>query len=213
MTPAGRWAQALRHAQQHKGIGQRLLDGRQVTILSLVQDQQADQAAALVEQSAITEPWEQAVQSLLRVFCQRAAGADARQHVATMLTAVLALLEQPDPSTAVFRTRVGMTALDLADTHGDPQLSQLCEELIATAPSDAYAARDVLAHPLLRSAMTAGQHRDLAGLADASGLQAGAIPEPLYGDLMAAVSLAEDRLRALLDCEVALSRSSRTATS
>ncbi|MGH3903080.1 MAG: hypothetical protein ACRDTE_02600, partial [Pseudonocardiaceae bacterium] len=26
LTRAGRWAQALQHAQQHKGIGQRLLD-------------------------------------------------------------------------------------------------------------------------------------------------------------------------------------------
>ncbi|MGH3915206.1 MAG: hypothetical protein ACRDTC_17640 [Pseudonocardiaceae bacterium] len=124
---------------------------------------------------------------------------------------VLTLLQLPDPSTVVFRTRVGVTALDLANIHGAPQLSQLRAALIATAYSDTYAARDALAHPLLRPAMTAGQHRDLAELAHASGLDSGTIPEPLYGDLLAAVSSAENQLRVLLDRDVA-GPSLRTAT-
>ncbi|MEV6987277.1 hypothetical protein AB0M95_39295 [Sphaerisporangium sp. NPDC051017] len=199
---AGRWREAAERTAAHQGVGMRLLDGRQVTILALAQDEQTDQAAALVEQSTVTEPWERAVQSLLRVFCRRTAGAEAGRQVAAMLTAVLALLEQPDPSTTVFRTRVGMTALDLADLPGDPRLSQLRAELIAAAARDAYVARDALAHPLLRLAMTAGQHQDLVRLAQASGLGAGAIPAPLYRDLAAAVSSAENRLHALLDRNV-----------
>jgi hypothetical protein len=100
----------------------------------------------LVEQSTTAEPWEQTVQSLLRIHCQRATGADAGRHVGAMLTTVLTLLHQPDPSTVVFRTRVGLVALDLANTHSDPQLPKLCAALIATAGSDTYAARDALAH-------------------------------------------------------------------
>jgi hypothetical protein len=153
------------------------------------------------------------VQSLLRTHCQRAAGADAERHVAAMLTTVLTLLQQPDPSTAIFRTRVGMTALDLANTHRHPQLPQLFAALIATAHSDTYATRDALAHPLLRQAMTAGQHRDLAELAHTSGLDIGTIPEPLCGDLMAAVSSAENHLRVLLDRDRALNRSLCTTKS
>ncbi|MGH3933742.1 MAG: hypothetical protein ACRDS1_01950 [Pseudonocardiaceae bacterium] len=209
LAQAGRWREAAERAAAHRGVGVRLLDGRQVTILALAQNGQADQAAALVEQSTTTEPWEQAVQSLLRIHCQRAAGADVERHVAAMLTTVLTLLQQPDPSTAVFRTRVGVIALDLANIHGAPQLSQLHAALIATAYSDTYAARDALAHPLPRQAMTAGQHRDLAELTHASGLDSGTIPEPLYGDLMAAVSSAEDQLRVLLIRDVALSQSLR----
>lgn len=204
LAQAGRWRDAAEHAAAHRGVGMRLLDGRQVTILALAQNGQAEQAAALVEQSTTAEPWEQAVQSLLRTYCQRATGADAEPHVAAMLTTVLALLRQPDPPTAVFRSRVGMTALELAHTHGDPQVSRLHATLITTAYTDAYAARDALAHPLLRQAMTAGQHRDLAEFARTSGLDTGTIPEPLYGDLMAAVSSAEDQLRLLLDRDVAL---------
>jgi len=97
-----------------------------------------------------------------------------------------------------------MTALGLADPHGDPHLSRLRAQLIATAASDAYTARDVLTHPLLRPSMTAGQHRQLAEITHASGLDAGTIPAPLYGNLMTAVSSAEDQLYALLDSDAAL---------
>jgi hypothetical protein len=34
LTRAGRWAEVLRHAKQHRGIGHQLLDGRQVAILA-----------------------------------------------------------------------------------------------------------------------------------------------------------------------------------
>ena len=193
---AGRWRQAAEHTDAHRGLGMRLLDGRQVTILALVHEGQTSQAAKLVEQSTIVDPWEHVVQHLLRVHCQHAT--HAGRHIASMLSAVLALLEELAPSTAVFGTRVGMTALDLAEPHDHPQLRSLRAALIATAQSDAYAARDVLAHPLLRPTMTAAQHQDLTTLANASGLDTKTIPEPLYDDLMAAVSSAEDRLRTLL---------------
>ena len=92
-----------------------------------------------------------------------------------------------------------MTALDLADPHDDPRLPLLRAALITTAQGDAYAARDALAHPLLRPTMTAAQHWDLTKLAHASGLDTKTIPEPLYADLMATVSSAEVRLRTLLN--------------
>ncbi len=33
LCKAGHWTEALRQAQQHNGIGQRLLDGRQIAVL------------------------------------------------------------------------------------------------------------------------------------------------------------------------------------
>jgi hypothetical protein len=48
LTQAGRWREAAEHAATHRGVGLRLLDGRQVIILALAQNGQADQAAALV---------------------------------------------------------------------------------------------------------------------------------------------------------------------
>ncbi|WEH31959.1 hypothetical protein PZB75_00305 [Streptomyces sp. AM 4-1-1] len=195
---AGRWREAADQAAAHRGVGTRLLDGRQAAVLALVQEGQADHAAVLIEQSAVTQPWEQAVQSLLRVLCQRSAGADSEHEVTAMLTAALALTEVPDPSLTVFRTRVGMTALDLADGHADPQRQLLGSALIEAARQDAHAARDVLAHPQLDPVMTASQRRDLNGLVHTSGLGIGTIHDALYDDLIATVASAEQQLRELV---------------
>lgn len=119
---------------------------------------QASEAHSLVEQSTPSAPWEKPVQNLLRVLCGRAAGTVPEEHVNTMLTTTLALLQQPLPATAVFRTRAGLTALDLAEDRNGTQTSQLQAEVIATARTDAYAARDALTHSQLPQTMTA-RHR------------------------------------------------------
>ena len=196
---AGRWKEAASHAAAHRGTGQRLLDGRQAAILALVQDGQAGNAAATVEQSTIAEPWEHAVQSLLRVMCLRAAGTGSGQHVPTMLAAARALAQEPDRSTAVMRTRAGMIALDLAETSDDPQSRPLREALIATAAGDAYAARDMLVHHQVRQYLTTAQRRGLHNLVRACGLGAGTIPERLHTQMVAAVDFAETTLRRELE--------------
>lgn len=116
-----------------------------------------------------------------------------------MLDHALGLVTQAEPSTAVFRARVAMTALDLADGYGSAQVPRLRTALIAAAAADAYAAREALAHPVLRPAMTTGQEQALAALVEASGLGRGAIPQALLDDLMASAALAENQLRAQLD--------------
>jgi hypothetical protein len=191
---AGRWKEAASHAAQHRGIGRRLLDGRQAAILALAHDGQAHKAAVMVEQSTITELWEHTVQSLLRVLCLHTAGTDAGHHVATMLVAARALTHEHDRSTAVARARIGMIALDLAGTSDDPQSGPLRAALIAIASSDAYAARDVLAHHQIRQYLATGQRRDLHDLVRACGLGTGTIPEWLHEKLMAAVGCAETAL-------------------
>ncbi len=196
---AGRWQDAAEHAAAHRGVGTRLLDGRQVTILSLVDCGKHDRAAAMVEDSVICEPWEQAVASLLRVYCRHGAGGDTEQDAAAMMDHAFGLVEQAEPSTAVFRARVGMTALDLADGCGSAPVPRLRAAIIAAASVDAYAAREALAHPVLRPAMTKGQEQALAALVEASGLGRGAMPQGLLEDLMASVAMAENQLRALLD--------------
>ncbi|WP_433464095.1 hypothetical protein [Spirillospora sp. CA-128828] len=199
LAQAGRWKQAAERSAAHRGVGSRLLDGRQITILAQLQNGQVDEATTLVEQSTVPEPWERAVQSLLRVLCQRAAGAHAEADTEAMLTAVLTLMKQPDPATTVFRNRLGLAAVDLADACGTPRQSQLRHTLIDAAQHDAYAARDTLAHPLIHPVITAAQRRDLTDLIHASGLDTGTIPQPLLSDLAAAVSAAEHRLRTLLE--------------
>jgi hypothetical protein len=74
LAQAGRWKEAAEHAAAYRGTGARLLDGRQAAILALLADNRTSEAAQIVEQSTVAEPWEHAVQAVLRVLCQRATG-------------------------------------------------------------------------------------------------------------------------------------------
>ncbi|ONH51339.1 hypothetical protein CcI49_35930 [Frankia sp. CcI49] len=194
LARAGRWHEAAEQAAAHRGVGRRLLDGRQATVLALAQAGHTEQAAALVDQSTTPEPWEQAVQTILRVYCLRQAGTDTGPQIAPLLTAALTLMRQSDPSTMVFRARASMIALDLADGHDHPCIDALRRALIAGALKDAYTARDTLAHRLQES-MTTTQRHALTDVIRAAGLDSGSVPEPLYGDLMDTVNSAEAQLR------------------
>ncbi|WP_206305958.1 hypothetical protein [Streptomyces sp. RFCAC02] len=198
LVQAGRWQEAAEAAATHHGVGARLLDGRQITILALVQNGRHDEARRLVETSRPSEPWEEAVQSLLRVLC-RGTGSAPATHIDEMLNTILALRQQPAPGTTVFLTRVGISALILAADHDDERTHQLHRDVLAMARSDAYAARDTLAHSQFRNALTASQHSALTSTVHASGLGMGTAPAPLNSDLMGAVQAAEDQLRCCLE--------------
>lgn len=198
LAQAGRWQEAADHATRHRGVGDRLLDGRQVTILALVDRDDLDRAAEMVDDSVTEQPWEDAVASALRVYCQHVAGTTIARDVETMLDRALGLLKDNDPSTVVFRTRLAMTALDLAEGFDMAHIPALRNSIMRTAAADAYAARDVLAHPDLCSAMTTDQQRSLNALVRSSGLGRATMPPELLTDLLASVRVAEDRLRGLL---------------
>jgi len=71
LAQAGQWKEAAECAAAYRGTGARLLDGRQAAILALLTDGRPSEAARMVEQSAVAEAWEYAVQALLAVLCQR----------------------------------------------------------------------------------------------------------------------------------------------
>lgn len=189
---AGRWREAVERAMVHRGVGTRLLDGRQTTILALALSGDINQATLLVEKSTITQPWEQAIHDLLKVLCQQLSGTHAEQDTAAMVTSALTLLGRPDPNTVVFRARTALTALAL--TPSPQPADDLHAGLIRAAASDAHVARDVLTSSVLPTTLTNGQHHQLTRLLHASGLGTGAIPPPLSNTLMAAVEVAENEL-------------------
>ncbi|WP_225842129.1 hypothetical protein [Streptomyces albus] len=205
LAQAGRWREAADAAARHRGVGARLLDGRQITILALTQTGQHDKANALIEGSRPAEPWEEAVQSLLRALCRDVAGAAPASHLEGMLTAALALQQQAAPRTTVFRTRVGITALAMAAAHTSARIRPLHTAILAMAHADGYAARDALAQPQMHRTMTTGQRRALTSLVRIAGLDAGTLPGPLRSELASAVASAEDRLRLCLEAGTATS--------
>jgi hypothetical protein len=54
----------------HRGIGNRLLDGQQIKIMSLIDQGRTQQATAMIESSIPTEPWENTVAAILRIYCR-----------------------------------------------------------------------------------------------------------------------------------------------
>ncbi|MFK0173977.1 hypothetical protein ACIQU5_34890 [Streptomyces sp. NPDC090306] len=175
---AGRWREAADAAAANRGVGARLLDGRQITILTRARQGEHEEATALIESSRTTEPWEETVQALLRAACHRPGSVPAT-YIDGMLTSLLALRQSPAPGTSVFRTRATFVGLSLVRPRTDERTALLLADVLAMGAADAYAAREVLSHPQLRDAMTVGEQEVLSGLVRAVGLGTGAVPEPL----------------------------------
>jgi len=200
LAQSGRWKEAADHAAAYRGTGARLLDGRQASILALLTDKQPAEAAQMVNQSNVAEPWEQTVQAVLRVLCQRTAREDTNPGIATMTDATLTLAQVQVPGTAVIRARILMTALTLAGEV--TQAPVIREALITAANADAYVARDLLACQHANWPLTNAQRSQLQALVSASGLDAGTIPRHLLRQLTSAT----DRAGSIVAREIGTSR-------
>ncbi|GLW12516.1 hypothetical protein Misp01_76440 [Microtetraspora sp. NBRC 13810] len=198
LASVGRWTEAAESMAAHRGVGQRLLDGRQITIMSLVEQDRPQKAAAMIDSSVPAEPWENAVAAILRIYCRPPASAASQDELDHAARKALTLIADPEPMTAAFRTRLGLTVLDLTADRPTPHDFTLRSAVIGVACSDAYAARNVLGHHGMRSRMTPQQEQEVAGVLTASGFGAGHLPATHLDALTAAISQGEDSLRTLL---------------
>ncbi|WP_435124402.1 hypothetical protein [Actinacidiphila sp. bgisy144] len=194
LTTAGRWAEALAHIEEHRGVGQRMLDGRQVAILATLGRNPAD-AAALVAETTPGESWENAVTGCLRVMCDRA----LLRPVSPLLDLLVDgyVERQPDPGTTVFDTRLGLTILDLLDPRQDDTAHQIAEELHrrAITATDGYAARECLATPRFASSLTLSQDRATRELVHECALQRGSLPELRTSQITKALRISDEVIR------------------
>lgn len=182
----------------HRGIGKRLLDGRQIMIMSLMEQGLTGQAIDMIESSVPAEPWENTVAALLRIYCRPKTSPTSQRELGQAVQETLALIAQPEPTTAAFRARVGLTAFDLTADQPTPYHSRLRAAVIDVASADAYAARDVLGHYMMRAHMTCQQEQELTAVVAAAGLGARNLSTGHKDALTTAVHTAEDRLRTLL---------------
>jgi hypothetical protein len=191
LTSAGRWHAAYDHLQQHKGIGRRMLDGRQVAVIARVMASDTGRALTLLRDTARGEPWEDAVTACLTVLCHRGTGQAVRETVAVMLDRYRQL--NPTPHLAVFNTRLGLTVIDAAGGLGQPDAHSIAADLIhrTMASRDGYTARDVLAHHGCASLLTDRQTHHLTEMVDACALGSRTIPPRLRPDLEAALDTSE----------------------
>ncbi|MFD4986457.1 hypothetical protein [Streptomyces sp. NPDC058374] len=185
LVAAGEWDAARTHSKQHRGVGQRLLDGRQVEVLASCLGGQPLEALGFLNKSTLTESWEHPVAACLAVLCLTAAG---RRPVGPAQKTVKHYLELDEaPELAVFRSRVGLAVLDLSPhTRRAEVLLRLTHE--AATSRDGYVARDLLAHPVCRQEMSHDEHQSLTIAVASAGLGLGHIPAPLERELLDAVT-------------------------
>ncbi|MGW2924477.1 hypothetical protein ACWC8S_06075 [Streptomyces fungicidicus] len=196
LASIGRWTEAADAMAQHRGIGNRLLDGRQIQIMALMEQGLDQQARDLIDTTQPAEPWETAVANLLRAHCRPAAAPLPRADLDQAQHAAASLLADPEPSIAVFQTRAGLAAVEL-NTNG-PHTNSLVPALAEVARLDAYAACEVLGHPAAQAFLDTERASSLSSVVADAGLGAGALPTDHQRSLSESVALGEAELRRLL---------------
>ncbi|MFV2196187.1 hypothetical protein [Nocardiopsis sp. LOL_012] len=194
----GRWRQAAEAMTAHRGIGNRLLEGRQILIMSLMEQGLDPQARETIEATAPTEPWESAVAALLRVACRPECSPATGQELDAVVGEATTVVATPAPEIAVFQTRVGLATLDLAHNRPGPRIVSLQDAIAEVAALDAYAVREVLDHPAAGSGLTRERRGKLNAVLTAAGLGAGELPRAYTHTFTTAVDRAEDALHTLL---------------
>lgn len=192
LTLAGRWDEAVTHAKAHRGVGDHLMEGRQAVIVAHCLRGATQAAHDVLEESAITKPWERQVAACLRVMCANdtAAGRGVRSMVELFLSA------KPAPDFMVFRARLGLAVATIASS-SDPHTAKQVHGHVAAEvieSGNGYAARDVLTHPHPLAGVSEDHRRALTGIVAASGLRAGTIPAPLLDTLTTSVKTVGEML-------------------
>jgi hypothetical protein len=195
LTVAGRWGDALAHVRRYDGLGPTLHEGRQVAVIALTMQGNSATAAALLRETTIEHPWEHAVRDLLTSWHAQTTSSDQPPAQTELLSQ---LLEIPSaPGLSVFRTRLCLTAIDLAPAAPsflvDNAISRLAGDLVRN--QDANAARDLLQH----RAVGPEHHEKLNQLIEASGLGMGRVPRAAGDSLLYALELAGGVIRGVPD--------------
>ncbi|MFD8749409.1 lantibiotic dehydratase [Kitasatospora sp. NPDC059577] len=174
LTSAGRWTDAVRHIEAHRGFGRRILDGRQTAILAAATTGDLPGALALLAATEPGEAWENAVTAVLTALCR-----PGDRHAAeTAIGHCLAF--EPDDGLAVFSTHLALTAINAAGTD-TPSARNLIEQTASrtTEGGDGYALRDLLAHPGVLDHLPPGRTAELEQALVACALGSATLPEPV----------------------------------
>lgn len=187
LATAGHWQPAYRKLKTLHGIGQRILDGRQIAVLAHLTTGNHHLALHLLRETDSGQPWENAVVACLTLYCQPNDLASAGTPEALMHYEAL------DPTTVgpVFRIRLGLCLLDRIRGLRPTILSDFKTNLINDAATDGYAARDVLYDPECCASATEHQRCTLTELVTTCGLDQGAIPTNILTELATTLGIAE----------------------
>jgi hypothetical protein len=189
LAATGHWSEARAALSQAKGIGNKMLDGRQIAVLERVERGDPDGALELVRATEPGEPSEHTVALCLAALSSRSAG--GRQAPDELLASYFGL-----PTRAgftVFHTRLGLAVIDTLGGPETPACRDTALTLIANVihGGDGYAARDLLTHAGYSHLMSAPEAQHLTHQMHACALGHGSLPAPLHADLAAALDTSE----------------------
>ncbi|WP_443064659.1 lantibiotic dehydratase [Streptomyces sp. NBC_00582] len=191
----GRAGAEWTHIEAHRGVGKRMLDGRQVAVLAALVEGDTARAAVLLADTMPGDPWEQAVTACLTGLCRRDAGQTGDGHLADLAAAYLE--RRSEPGMTVFDARLGLTVLDPIGSADSPAAHRIVEDLHrrTTEAEDGYAARENLAHPLFTEIATDRQVQDCRALVRSCALGTGTMSDELKGELTAALRASDSVIR------------------
>jgi hypothetical protein len=174
---AGRWHLAAGLAETLGGVYPRLLEGRQAAVIARCLAGDLNSARRVLTQAAAAESWEDQVAVCLAVFASPAG--EVTDAAIAMTSRFLA---DPLPEDRVlFRARLSATVVALSREIRPDDAAQVAMAAAGEAiqAGEAYAARDILASPAVASLLEPRSRKELARIADESGLGRGTMPPAL----------------------------------
>ncbi|WP_431315754.1 hypothetical protein [Streptomyces murinus] len=196
LVTAQQWQNARAHVRQSKGVGLRLLDGRQIEIVATCLGGDPRAAQQTVLDSTPVEHWEKAIASCLIALCLSAAGEDLAGAAQQVTQAYMSL--EPVPALAVFRQRIGLIALAFTGAHGRDQIARRLVRDAARS-GDGYAAKEVLEDATCTEIMSSSDCDKLTTTVEAAGLATGSMPLHLEQALLEVVDAAVATIMAHVD--------------
>jgi hypothetical protein len=186
LTSIGKWTDAYQRLLTYNGVGDLMLDGRQVAVIAHATAGDLATAQHLIDTTTAGEqPWLDAVTACLAVLCQEN---PSTKLVTDMIHRYQHLPFAPD--VAVFGTQLGLGVLDAIGGPNQPDARTTATRVIdhTIASGDGYAGRDLLAHRDLTAMLGHEQRRTLDEIYEASALNAKDIPPPLRHAIDAALT-------------------------
>ena len=178
---AGRWHLAAGLAETLGGVYPRLLEGRQAVVIARCLAGELDDARRVLVKATLAESWEDQVAACLAVLAS-----PTGEDTGTIDTMTSRFLTDPLPADRVlFRARLSATVVALSRQIRPDNAAQVAIAAAneAIQAGDAYAARDILASPAAASLLGPRSRKELALIADESGLGRGTIP-PALADIL-----------------------------
>ncbi|WP_432010669.1 hypothetical protein [Streptomyces cucumeris] len=190
LAATGQWPQAAEHASVYDKAPERLHDSRQAHVMASLHTAAPYTANSLIDKATITEPWEKAVAQVLRHYAAHLAGRATPEGFTAVVRAVRGALEPAPPHLRMFRVKLVLSVLDLAPEGREDQAQPLHTAIVSDTmqAGDAYAAREILRHPVLSASERS--HRELEAIVRDGSLGQGTLPESVLSTMAQAVSTA-----------------------